>query len=90
MSIDASGVLIYETYAEGNARFGNPSNPDFLLRPGELLQLAVDHGLQVVAYENGFCSAPERCIQRMVAVRPSANVAHPQRQLKSVACKEFP
>ena len=90
MSIDVSGVLIYETYAEGNARVGKPSNPDFLLLPGELLQFALDHGLQVVAYENGICSAPDRYIQRMVAVRPSANAAHTPRQLKSAACKEFP
>jgi SAM-dependent methyltransferase len=32
------GVLIYETFARGNERFGRPSNPDFLLRPGELLE----------------------------------------------------
>jgi len=28
------GVLIYETFAQGNERFGRPRNPDFLLRPG--------------------------------------------------------
>jgi len=32
------GVLIYETFARGNERFGRPCNPDFLLRPGELLE----------------------------------------------------
>ncbi len=72
-SIGDSGVLIYETFAEGNARVGKPSNPDFLLRPGELLQFAADHGLRVVAYEDGFASRPDRYIQRLVAVRPSAN-----------------
>ena len=74
-SIGDSGVLIYETFAEGNARVGKPSNPDFLLRPGELLQFAADHGLRVVAYEDGFASRPDRYIQRLVAVRPSANDA---------------
>ena len=74
-SIGASGVLIYETFAEGNAGVGKPSNPDFLLRPGELLQFAADHGLRVVAYEDGFASRPDRYIQRLVAVRPSANDA---------------
>ena len=34
------GWLLYETFAVGNERFGRPSNPDFLLRPGELLDLA--------------------------------------------------
>ena len=28
-------VLIYETFALGNEQFGRPSNPDFLLKPGE-------------------------------------------------------
>ena len=40
------GVLIYETFGVGNERFGKPSNPNFLLRPGELLEFAAAHGLQ--------------------------------------------
>src|SRR3954465_9055461 len=38
-SLDEGGVLIYDTFMAGNERFGRPSNPDFLLRPGELRQL---------------------------------------------------
>lgn len=46
------GVLIYETFGVGNEAYGKPSNPNFLLAPGELLELA--HGaLEVVAYECG-------------------------------------
>src|SRR4051794_3893010 len=45
------GVLIYETFAAGNERYGRPSNPHFLLQPGELLDL-VHGGLRVVAYED--------------------------------------
>ncbi len=30
------GVLIYETFMEGNERYGRPRNPDFLLQPHEL------------------------------------------------------
>ncbi len=78
-SVAASGVLIYETFAEGNANVGKPSNPDFLLRPGELLQVATTHGLRVVAYEDGFCSRPDRFIQRLVAIRPSTRNAEMQR-----------
>ncbi|MGE5116341.1 MAG: class I SAM-dependent methyltransferase [Betaproteobacteria bacterium] len=61
------GVLIYETFALGNASVGRPSNPDFLLRPGELLEAA--RGLRVVAYEDGFLDAPPRFVQRIAAVR---------------------
>ena len=73
--LGAGGVLIYETFAEGNASVGKPSNPHFLLRRGELLQFAAAHGLRIVAYEDGFASPPDRYLQRLVAVRPSANAA---------------
>jgi SAM-dependent methyltransferase len=64
------GVLIYETFGVGNERFGKPSNPDFLLHPGELLELAAVHGLQVLAYACGEVAEPKRAItQRMVARR---------------------
>lgn len=50
------GVLLYETFAQGQERYGRPRNPDFLLRPGELL--AACAGLQVVAYEHGLDPGP--------------------------------
>jgi SAM-dependent methyltransferase len=63
------GCLIYETFAAGNDRFGRPSNPDFLLRPGELLDVVCGH-LMVVAYENLEVAEPKPAImQRIVAVR---------------------
>ena len=63
------GVLIYETFAVGNERFGKPSNPAFLLQPGELLDVAKAQGLRVVAYEDGVLQHPERAVQRLVAIR---------------------
>ena len=64
------GVLIYETFGAGNERFGRPSNPNFLLQPGELLAFAAAHGLQVLAYACGEVSEPKRAItQRIVALR---------------------
>jgi SAM-dependent methyltransferase len=64
------GVLIYETFARGNERFGKPSNPDFLLRPGELLEFAARRGLQVLAYACGEIAVPRRAVmQRIVAQR---------------------
>lgn len=62
------GVLIYETFALGNERFGRPSNPDFLLKPGELLQ-TVRGRLRVHAYEDLVVKMPRpACVQRVVAV----------------------
>lgn len=62
------GWLLYETFARGNARFGRPSSPAFLLRNGELLALARGR-LQVVAYEHGEVSSPKAAVvQRLAAV----------------------
>ena len=70
-SLAPDGVLIYETFADGNAQFGKPSNPDFLLQPGELLDWAREHGLRVVAYEDGVVDAPKTAmVQRICAVKP--------------------
>jgi hypothetical protein len=33
------GILIYETFLVGQAERGHPTNPDFLLKPGELTAL---------------------------------------------------
>jgi SAM-dependent methyltransferase len=61
------GILIYETFALGNERFGRPRNPDFLLRPGELLQAFAT--LTVIAFEQGEVSAPQPAVvQRLAAV----------------------
>ena len=76
-SVAATGVLICETFAAGNETVGKPSNPDFLLRPGELLEAA--HGLRIVAYEDGFVAAPDRFVQRLVAVRENASDPSPRR-----------
>lgn len=65
------GRWIHETFAVGNAEYGRPSNPDFLLQPGELLGAAQRSGLQVLAYEDGVVSHPRAArLQRIVALRP--------------------
>ena len=66
-NLASGGVLLVETFAHGNASVGKPSRPDFLLQPGELLQHC--QGLRVVGFEDGFCEAPARYLQRICAVR---------------------
>ncbi|MES2259081.1 MAG: methyltransferase domain-containing protein [Pseudomonadota bacterium] len=69
-SLAPHGVLIYETFADGNAQFGKPSNPDFLLHAGELLKWAQDHELRVIAFEDGVVEAPNPAmVQRICAVK---------------------
>jgi SAM-dependent methyltransferase len=69
-SLAPGGVLIYETFTQGNETVGKPSRPDFLLRTGELLETC--RGLRVVAFEEGFHENPQRFIQRIAAVRETA------------------
>lgn len=70
-SVAPGGALIYETFALGNGQFGKPSNPDFLLRPGELLSACANGPvpLRVIAYEDVTLDGPTRCVQRVAAVR---------------------
>jgi SAM-dependent methyltransferase len=78
-SLAPGGVLIYETFALGNEAFGKPSNPAFLLRPGELLALAQENGLAVLAYEDGVVNEPKPArVQRLCA----AGLAFPQTEVK--------
>jgi SAM-dependent methyltransferase len=69
-AVAPGGVLLYETFAMGNERHGRPRNPDFLLRPGELLT-ACAGGFDVVAYEHGREMGAEhpRVVQRICARR---------------------
>ncbi len=62
------GVLIYETFALGNEKLGRPSNPEFLLRPDELLHWAKGR-FNVLAFEQGRVERPKPAvIQRICAV----------------------
>ncbi|RLK45733.1 class I SAM-dependent methyltransferase [Cupriavidus plantarum] len=86
-AVAPGGVLIYETFAAGNETVGKPSRPDFLLRPGELLDV-VRGPLRVIGYEDGVLEArrPDRApafVQRICAVRevPVAGDAPPPRHV---------
>jgi hypothetical protein len=67
-SLSVGGIVIYETFAAGNGRFGKPSSPDFLLRPGELLQAF--GALTILAFEQGAVDEPRQAVvQRIAAVK---------------------
>ena len=72
-TIKPGGLLFYETFTEAQRAFGRPSNPDFLLRPGELKTLCADW--QIVHYFEGEQtepnqSAPVRAVASLIARRP--------------------
>ncbi len=81
-SVAPGGLLIYETFALGNESVGKPSNPDFLLRPGELLSAVHDSAAgdwRVLGFEDGFLDAPPRFVQRIAAVREHPSTTTPAR-----------
>lgn len=65
-SVGKGGCLIYETFAVGNEVYGKPSNPDFLLKPDELLQ-AVKGRLMVRAYGHGLETDPAPAMRQHIA-----------------------
>jgi SAM-dependent methyltransferase len=68
-AVAPGGVLLYETFARGNETLGKPSNPAFLLTPGELLD-AVRGELRTIAFEDGYVDSPRPAfVQRICAVR---------------------
>lgn len=60
------GLLLYETFAAGNERFGKPSNPAYLLQPGELLE-AVRGRLRVIAFEDLYVASPRPAMVQRIA-----------------------
>lgn len=67
-ALTPGGVLVYETFMEGNERFGRPSNPEFLLKDGELLEV-VRGRFSVVAYEARLVSEPKMAMVQRIAAR---------------------
>jgi SAM-dependent methyltransferase len=90
-AVTPGGLLIYETFAQAHAALGRPRRPEFLLRPGELIDVlrsADEAGStgpppsekwHVIAFEEGRLPArgdvPEREVQRIVARRGGAHPA---------------
>lgn len=64
------GILIYETFMVGNEAHGKPSNPEFLLRPGELRAVAKAAGLREIAFTEGYVERPKPALRQAIcAVR---------------------
>lgn len=67
-AVAPGGLLLYETFAVGNERYGRPSNPAFLLRPGELAE-AVAGRLEVLAFEDLELGPPHPAVIQHIAAR---------------------
>ena len=62
------GYLVYETFADGNAAFGRPKNPDFLLHEGEL-PAALPAGFDIIDAFHGVVSDPQPAVIQRLAAR---------------------
>ena len=70
-SLEEGGILLYETFMKGNERYGRPSNPAFLLAPGELLDAF--RALTPIAFEQGYVERPKPAmVQRLCAAKGAA------------------
>jgi SAM-dependent methyltransferase len=87
-ALEPGGVLVYETFAQGNERVGKPSNPAFLLAPGELLE-RVRGQLRVVAFQDGFLAQPRPAyVQRICAILEAERSVDPA-QAAAPPCYEL-
>ncbi|WP_371322593.1 class I SAM-dependent methyltransferase [Dechloromonas sp. ZY10] len=64
-----AGVLVYETFMQGNAAYGKPSRPDFLLQPGELRARCGAAGLQEIAFAEGYVEQPRPAVRQAIVAR---------------------
>ncbi len=69
-AVAPGGLLVMETFASGQERFGHPRNPAYLLRPGELA--ATCRGFSILAAYEGSLEHPPRACRAGIAARAPA------------------
>lgn len=87
-SLAPGGVLVYETFAQGNETVGKPSNPAFLLAPGELLEVVRGH-LRVVAFQDGFLAQPRPAYVQRICAMMEADRSAERAQAAPPPCYEL-
>lgn len=70
-ALAVEGVLIYETFAVGNEKYGRPSNPTFLLEQGELLEMFGEQ-LEVLDYAHGLDEHAGPAVRQRICAKKSA------------------
>ncbi len=67
-AVQSGGVLVYETFTTDQVRYGKPTNPDFLLKPGELRRWFSDW--EILYDFEGIQPDPERAVAQIVCRKP--------------------
>ena len=71
-SLKPGGVLLYQTFSQGNEQFGRPRNPAFLLEKNELLEV-FSTTLDILDFRQGKESNPDRVTQSICAIKTPDN-----------------
>ena len=68
-ALKKGGMLLFETYTTEQSRYGRPHNPDYLLKPNELLKSFMD--LHIILYHERVVTSPEstKAIASLLAQR---------------------
>lgn len=67
-SVRPGGLLFYETFMQGNEKYGRPANPDFLLKPDELRQLPAQE-FEILEFEQGLVRGDKPAVKQSVVAR---------------------
>lgn len=67
-ALKPGGVLLYDTFMQGNEKFGRPRNPDFLLAPGEFARV-FGRSLEIIDAFEGDVAEPAPACRQMIAAR---------------------
>lgn len=77
-SLADGGLLIMETFAQGNAAFGRPANPAYLLQNAELLAQMHSNprcAMHVIAFEDGYAATPRPAMLQRICARRAAGAS---------------
>jgi len=66
-SLKPGGMVLWDTFAVGNEAYGRPSNPQFLLREGELLEAF--SGFQILDFAEGYVEVPSPSVRQSIICR---------------------
>lgn len=64
-SLAPEGILVYETFMQGQEAYGKPGNPNFLLVTNELQDTFQEH-LDILAFEQGLVTSQRPCMMQRI------------------------
>ena len=67
-TLKPGGILLYDTFAQGNEKYGRPRNPDFLLMPGELSE-QLSQNFDIIDSFDGYIENPVPACRQSIAAR---------------------